>query len=197
MTHSDSLRKLTNTLIEVKAPINAELGKQKAEYFARGGTVTELPNKLGTPRPIAIRPIKFQIVEDEVIPGIIWGDEEIEATRYMKALGQSNAAVALALNAYFGNSRTAFAVKRLCAKQKIYRAAAPRKPSPLKGHPSRGPNGYTIAEDKALQALTEEGLTVDKIVIRMKKMFGKDRTDSGLRGRCKRLGLQINRITYG
>ncbi len=138
-------RRFTNTQIEVREPLRRELDILTAEYLARGGNVVELPNKLGTPRPIVPRG-KAKDLDQDGSSGESWSEEELQAVRIMKSKGMKSGDIASTINAKFGNNRTMVSIKRICAKKKIYMF----KPA------NRG-DGWLGMEDRQLRELTAAG----------------------------------------
>jgi hypothetical protein len=178
---------------------DSELERLKAEYFAGGGSVTELPNKLGTPKPFIARIAPPPKPEPVVSPHqyIFWDDEqEIQAVRYMRACGFNCKEVAAMINATFKTGRNGNSVRALCNRQGIEPGRRPKpKRITQKGKAGVGPAAWTGYEDFRLKALTAEGLTIYEITEKLNAEFTYlVRGPASIRGRSIRLGLEINRV---
>lgn len=98
-----------------------ELQKHIEEWEAKGNKIEIAPPFVCVPRPIVWRNPIVKTPAPLFEHGIDWGQEEIRAVRYMKAIGLTNLNISVALNAHYGNKRTHGAVKRICQQHGIYR----------------------------------------------------------------------------
>lgn len=197
---SDSVRRFSNTQIENKEPIRSALGREMAEWLAAGNEIHVLPGPTFVPpRPTSSKPKpKLSPVTQKPIVQIEWSYPlEVELVRKLKTETLlTNDQIATKVNEQFGNGRNGNAVKGICRREGIKREPIKRDLSSVKVlGAAYGPGGWEPREDALLCRLLDDSKTIPEMQAALKAEFGSERSDSGVRGRITRLGLQLKRAS--
>jgi hypothetical protein len=189
----------TNLTTTAKDIERTALQRDIDAWLRAGNTIQVAPPLEVKPRPIrkAVEPAPVASIKEKPTPPPPkpWSEDELQAVRYMKARGMSNASSAMALNAVFGNGRTSGAVKAASQANRIYRAPVPKvKKVIIPKEPTPHPNAWTPEEDQLLRSLCYAGLSVDDISQRFTEAaIGMIRRPQSIYYRCRILRIEIAR----
>ncbi len=181
-------RRFTNTQIEVREPLRRELDILTAEYLARGGNVVELPNRLGTPRPIVQRtqhreppPNLYKHINRLCAP---WTNQLENSRMYeLSSTGKTCKEIAVVLDREFNSGRT----------QSMIRQALNRHAAGSLGKSNKTPD-YLPIEDDWITFLNKYGFTPKEIAQALNQFIGHlYRSDRAIKERSLRMGLANNR----
>lgn len=192
-------RRFTNTQIEVREPLRRELDILTAEFLARGGNVSYLPNRFDEPRKVIPRPerkVPEPEPEPEPIPkaiepqrfvrtsrGLRW-DNKLENQRLVELRNQGLICreIAPILDREFASQRTEQAV----------RSALSRNAAGELGRPTKTPN-YLPIENSWIEFLNEYGFTPEEISQALNQYIGYTyRSERAVQERSIRMGLTNN-----